>query len=155
MVILILVALLVAGLPTVPAFAADRGSQADDLLIYGVSCTPDGAFSADGFAGKTGKDTGSVVVTINFVGICPDGGVLTLAYTQSADLSSLPNPNAKANGKSKGRPSGYGWSVNDGMATVPELGPVNWSATHIKVTLTNKWGSVVKETDLPLPYSPF
>ena len=149
--ILILSALLLMGLPTVTASAADRGSRANDLLIYKVSCTPGGAFSADGFVSKVGKKTGSVIVTISFVGICSDGRVLNLEYNHSADLSRLPNANGKSNGKS----NGYDWSVNDGIATIPELGSVSWSATHIKVTLTNKKRSFVKETDLPLPYSPF
>lgn len=151
MLILILSALLIMGLPTVTASAAGRGSRANDMLIYQVSCTPGGAFAADGFAGKVNKNKESVIVTINFVGIYSDGRVLNLAYTQSADLSPFPNPNARPNGKS----NGYSWSVNDGIATIPELGSVSWSATHIKVTLTNKKRSVVKETDLPLPYSPF
>jgi hypothetical protein len=149
--VLILTALLTMALPTVPAFAAAGGSQADDLLIYGVSCSPGGAFSAHGFAGKVARNGGSVIVTIDLVGVCSDGRVLTLTCTHSAYLSPLPNPNAKPNGKS----NGYGWSVNDAIATIPELGPVSWSATHIKVTLTNKSKSVMKETDLPLPYSPF
>ena len=63
-VILILGALLIMGLPTVPALAASQGSRADDLLIYSVSCTPGGAFSADGFASRVSKNTGSVIVTI-------------------------------------------------------------------------------------------
>jgi hypothetical protein len=50
--VLILAVVLVMGMQTVPAFAAGRESQLDDLLIYGVACTPDGAFSADGFASK-------------------------------------------------------------------------------------------------------
>lgn len=150
-VILILGALLIMGLPTVPALAAGQGSRADDLLIYSVSCTLGGAFSADGFASRVSKNTGSVIVTINFVGICSDGRVLTLTYTHPADLSPLLNPNGRPNGNA----NGYNWSVNDGIATIPELGPVSWSATHIKVTLTNKSGSVVKETDLPLPNCPF
>jgi hypothetical protein len=151
MAILILAALLIMVLPTGPAFAGDRGSRTDNLLIYGVSCTPGGAFSTDGFASKVSKNTASVIVTINFVGICSDGRVLTLTYTHSADVSPLLNPNDKPNGKS----NGYNWSVNDGIAAIPELGPVSWSATHIKVTLSNKPEPVVKETDLPLPYSPF
>jgi hypothetical protein len=148
---LILTALLTMAAPTVPAFAAAGGSQADDLLIHGVSCSPGGAFSANGFAGKLARNEGSVVVTIDFVGVCSDGQVLTLTYAQSAYLVPLPNPNAKPNGKS----NGYNWSVSDGIVTIPELGPVSWSATHFKVTLTNKAKSVIKETDLPLPYSPF
>lgn len=150
-IVLILAALLTTALPTVPAFAANRGSQADDLLIYGVSCTPGGAFSADGFVSKVSKNTGSVIVTINFVGICSGGQVLALTYTHPADLSPLLNPNGKPNGNA----NGYNWSVNDGIATIPELGLVSWSASHIKVTLINKPGSVAKETDLPLPCSPF
>ena len=150
-IVLILTALLTMALPTVPAFAAAGGSRADDLLIYGVSCTPGGAFSADGFASKVAKNGGSVIVTIDLVGVCSDGRVLTLTCTHSAYLSPLPNPNAKSNGKS----NGYNWSVSDAIVTIPELGPVNWSATHIKVTLINKSKSVIKETDLPLPCSPF
>jgi hypothetical protein len=149
--VFIVTVVLTMALPTVPAFAAAGGSQADDLLVNGVSCSPGGAFSAEGFSGKLAKNGGSVVVTIEFEGVCPDGQVLTLTYTQPACLLPLPNPNAKPNGKS----NGYNWSVNDGIVTIPELGPVNWSATHIKVTLTNKSKSVTKETDLPLPYSPF
>jgi hypothetical protein len=150
-IVLILTALLTMALPTVPALAAAEGSQADDLLIHGVSCSPDGAFSADGFAGKLAKNGGSVAVTIDFVGVCPDGQVLTLTVAEPAYLLPLPNPNAKPNGKS----NGYNWSVNDGIVTIPEVGPVSWSATHIKVTLTNKAKSVIKETNLPLPCSPF
>jgi hypothetical protein len=152
---LILTVVLVMGLPTVPAFAAGQESQLDDLLIYGVACTSDGAFSADGFASKVGEDTEGVVVAIDFEGICPDGQILTLTHTQSADLCALLNPNARPNGKSRGKSGGYSWSVSDVIATIPELGPVIWSAIHIKVTLTNKSRSVVKETDLPLPCSPF
>lgn len=152
MTILILAALLEMALWAVPALAAGQGSQAADLLIYGVFCAPTGAFSAEGFASK---DAGSVFVTIDFVGICSDGQVLTLTYSHAADLFPLVNPNARPNGKSQGRPSGYRWSVDDGIATIPEFGAISWSATHIKVTSIHKTGSVTKETDLPLPYSPF
>lgn len=148
---MILAALLTMGLPTVPALAVGQGPGAQDLLIYGVSCTEDGAFSAYGFVGKVSNKIGSVTVTIDFEGVCPEGQVLTLWYTQSADLCPLPNPNGRPNGNA----NGYNWSVNDGIATIPELGPVSWSVTHIEVTLTNKPGWVVKETDLPLPCCPF
>lgn len=150
-IVLVVTALLTMALPTVPAFAAARGSQADDLLMYGVSCTHEGAFSADGFASKVAKNGGSVVVTIDFEGVCLDGQVVTLTYTHPAYLLPLPNPNAKPNGNS----NGYNWSVNDAIVTIPELGPVDWSATHIKVALSNKSKSVIKEADLPLPCSPF
>jgi hypothetical protein len=139
------------GLPTVPALAAGQGQRADNLLIHRVSCTPGGAFSADGFVGKAGSKMGSVTVTIDFVGVCSSGQVLTFTYTQSADLSPRLNPNGKPNG----RANGYIWSVNDGIATIPELGLVSWSATHIEVTFTCKRGSTAKETNLPLPCCPF
>lgn len=151
MVILILAAVLTLALPMVPASAADQGSRPEGLLIYEVACTPDGAFSAHGFARRVSNHTGSVIVTINLVGICSDGTVLSLTYAGPADLSPLPNPNGRPNGNA----NGYSWSVNDAIATIPEFGLVNWSATHIRVTLTNRSGLVIKETDLPLPYSPF
>ena len=148
---MILAALLTTGLPTVPALAVGQGPRAEDLLIYGVSCTQDGAFSADGFVRKVNNNMGSVIVTIGFEGVCPEGQVLSLTHTQPAELSPLLNPNGKPNGNA----NGYNWSVNDVIATIPELGPVRWSATYIEVTLTNKPGWVVKETDLPLPCCPF
>jgi hypothetical protein len=151
MAILILAGLLAMGLSTVPASAANQGSSADGLLIYEVSCTPDGGFSAHGFARRISNQTGSLIVTIDFVGICSDGQVLALTYAHPADLSALLNPNGKPNGHA----NGYDWSVNDVIVTIPELGPVSWSAIHIKVALTNKWGGTTKETDLPLPSSPF
>jgi hypothetical protein len=148
---MVLAALLTMVLATVPALAVGHGSRADDLLIYEVSCTPDGAFSADGFVGKVNHKTGGVTVTLSFVGVCPDGQVLTFTCTRLANLFPLPNPNGKPNGNA----NGYNWSVNDGIATIPELGPVSWSATHIEITLTNKRRSAAKETDLPLPCCPF
>ena len=151
MAVLILAGLLLGGVATGPALAADRGSPVDDLLIYEVSCTPDGAFSAHGFARRVSNNTGSVIVTINLAGTCPNGLELSLTYTGPAQLTPLLNPNGKPNGNA----NGYNWSVNDGIATIPELGAVTWSASYIKVTLTNTWGSTAKATDLPLPRSPF
>ena len=151
MAILILTGLLAVGLSTVPVSAAGQGSLADELLIYEVSCTPDGGFSAHGFARRVSNHTGNIIVTIDFVGVCSDGQVLALTYAHPADLSPLPNPNGKPNGNA----NGYDWSVNDAIVTIPELGPVSWSAIHIEVTLTNRWGTNTKETDLPLPSSPF
>lgn len=151
MAILILSGLLAMGLPTVAASAAGQGPSADELLIYEVSCAPDGGFSAHGFARRVSNHTGNVIVTIDFVGICSDGQVLALTCASVADLSPLPNPNGKPNGNA----NGYDWSVNDAIATIPEFGPVSWSAIHIKVTLVNRWGTATKETDLPLPSSPF
>ena len=151
MLAIILAALLTMGLPTVPALAVGQGPRTEDLLIYEVSCSQGGAFSANGFVGKVSNKVGSVIVTIDFTGVCPDDQVLTFSYTQSADLCPLLNPNGKPNGNA----NGYNWSVEDGIATIPELGPVNWSATHIEVTLTNKPGLIAKETDLPLPCCPF
>lgn len=149
--ILILAGMLAMGLSAVPASAAGRGPLADELLIYEVSCAPDGGFSAHGFARRVSNHTGNIIVTIDFAGVCSDGQVLALTYAHPAALSPLPNPNGKLNGNAKG----YDWSVSDAIVTIPELGPVNWSAIHIKVTLTNKWGTTTKETDLPLPSSPF
>ena len=151
MAVLILAGLLLGGVATGPALAADRGSPVDDLLIYEVSCTPDGAFSAHGFARRVSNSTGSVTVTIDLIGTDSNGLVLSLTYTGLAHLTPLPNPNGKPNGNA----NGHIWSVNDRIATIPELGEVTWSATYVKVTLTNRWGSTVKETDLPLPRSPF
>ena len=147
----ILAALLIMALPTVPALAVGQGPRAEHLLIYEVSCTQGGGFSANGFVGKVSSNVGSVIVTIDFEGICPSGQVLNLTYSQPADLSPLLNPNGKPNGNA----NGYNWSVSDGIATISERGAVNWSATHIEVTLTNNPGWVAKETDLPLPCSPF
>lgn len=151
MAILVLSAVLSTALPTTPASAAARGSRPDDLLIYEVACTPDGAFSAHGFANRVGNHTGSVMVTIDLVGMCSDGEVLALTYTGLADLSPLPNPNGKPNGNA----NGYHWSVNDAIATIPVFGTISWSATRVSVTLTNRWGATTKETDLPLADSPF
>jgi hypothetical protein len=151
MAILILTGLLAMGLSTVPASAAAQGSSADELLIYDVSCTPVGGFSARGFARRVSNHTGSLIVTIDFVGVCSDGQTLALTCACPADLSPLANPNGKPNGNA----NGYDWSVNDAIVTIPELGPVSWSAVHVKVTLTNKWGTTTKESDLPLPSSPF
>jgi hypothetical protein len=151
MLVMILAALLTMGLPTVPALAVGQGPRAEDLLIYEVSCTPGGAFSANGFVGKVSNNVGSVVVTIDFTGVCSDGQAPIFSYTQSADLCPLLNPNGKPNGNA----NGYNWSVSDVIVTIPELGPVSWSVTHIEVTLTNNPGSVAKETNLPLPCCPF
>jgi len=151
MVILIVAAVLAMVLPAAPAFAAAQGSLTDELLIYEVACTPDGAFSAHGFAHRVSNHTGSVIVTIDLVGICSDGQVLALTYTGPAELSPLPNPNGKPNGNA----NGYHWSVNDAIATVPVFGTINWSATRVSVTLINRWGTTTKETDLPLLESPF
>jgi len=151
MAILVLAAVLATVLPTTPASAADRGLRPGDLLIYEVSCTPDGAFSAHGFAHRVGNHTGSVIVTIDLVGICSDGQVLDLTYTGLADLSPLPNPNGKPNGNA----NGYHWSVNDAIATIPVFGTISWSATRVSVTLINRWATTTKETDLPLSHSPF
>lgn len=151
MAILILAGLLATGLSTVPVSAAGQGPLADELLIYEVSCNPDGGFSAYGFARRVSNHTGNIVVTIDFVGVCSDGQVLALTYAHPAGLSPLPNPNGKPNGNA----NGYDWSVDDAIATIPELGPVSWSAIHIEVTLTNRWGTTTKETDLPLPSSRF
>ena len=151
MAILILTGLLAMGLSTVPASAAGQGPSADELLIYDVSCTPEGGFSANGFARRVSNHTGNIVVTIDFVGICSDGQVLAFTYTHTADLSPLSNRNGKPNGNA----NGYDSSVSDAIVTIPELGLVSWSAIHIEVTLTNKCGTTTKETDLPLPSSPF
>jgi len=151
MAILVLSAVLATILPISSASAAARGSRPDDLLIYEVSCTPDGAFSAHGFARRVGNHTGSVIVTIDLVGICSDDQVLALTYTGPADLCPLPNPNGKPNGNA----NGYHWSVNDAIATVPPFGTISWSATRISVTLINRWGTTTKETDLPMIDSPF
>jgi hypothetical protein len=151
MAILILTGLLAMGLSTVTASAAGQGSSADELLIYDVSCTPDGGFSAHGFARRVSNHTGSLIVTFDFVGVCSDGQTLALTCACPADLSPLPNPNGKPNGNA----NGYDWSVNDAIVAIPELGLVSWSAVHVKVTLTNKWGTTTKESDLPLPSSPF
>ena len=151
MAILTLVVVLTPGLLAVPASAADQLPRLDELMIYEVWCTPDGAFWAHGFAQRVSNHTGSVIVTIDLEGICPDGQVLALTYAGPADLSPLPNPNGKPNGNA----NGYHWSVNDAIATIPVFGPISWSATRVSVTLINRWGTTTKETDLPLPESPF
>jgi hypothetical protein len=146
----LVLAALIMLLPMGSAFAADRGGpKAKDLLIYEVESPGGTIFSANGFAGKGAiKNGGQIEVTFILVGIhmFPEEGIPPVSTTMTAvaSLTERLNP--------RGKPNGYLWVAEVSFCSIPEI---IWSVTHIRVELTNRSGSTVKETDVPLPYSPF
>jgi len=156
-IVLLALAVSLMMLPATSALAG-KESQAGDLLISSAESNPDGVFSATGFAGKGAIENGmNLAVTLDFIGIitCSDHVIIVRPYRYYHDAVLTPRAN------SQGKVTGYLWSVEDTIFTIPgicEEGTtydLSWSVTHIRAELTSKDGVVVKESDLPLPYSPF